>query len=119
MYMVREQTALFDYINGILRQIQIAHIRVDIDALHLYISANLVFTDPTDKLAVERMVDKGPNEKVDLTCQSMSLINISHFKWRNDNYDILLGGKVVLKYPSKPRCFALLPLSLRPRQNCL
>lgn len=61
------------------------------------ISANLVFTDPTDKLAVERMVDKGPNEKVDLTCQSMSLINISHFKWRNDNYDILLGGKVVLK----------------------
>lgn len=61
------------------------------------ISANVVYTDPIDKQAVERMVEKGPNERVDLICQSMTLINISHFKWRNDNYDVYLGDKVVLK----------------------
>lgn len=61
------------------------------------ISSNLVFTDPSDKEAVELMVEKGPNENVELTCVSLSLLNIFHFKWRRDAYDILLEDRVVLK----------------------
>lgn len=61
------------------------------------LSGNLVFTDPCDNEAVSLMVEKGPNEKVELTCLSLSLLNISHFKWRSDVYDILLGDKAVLK----------------------
>lgn len=61
------------------------------------ISSNLVFTDATDKEAVELMVEKGPNDNVELTCLSLSLLNIFHFKWRSDIYDILLEDRVVLK----------------------
>ncbi|MDE5755820.1 MAG: hypothetical protein K2I23_01870 [Clostridia bacterium] len=61
------------------------------------ISSNLVFTDLTDKSAVELMVEKGPNENVELTCLSLSLLNIFHFKWRSDIYDILLEDRVALK----------------------
>ncbi len=61
------------------------------------ISSNLVFTDSTDRDAVELMVEKGPNENVELTCLSLSLLNIFHFKWRSDLYDILLEDRVVLK----------------------
>lgn len=61
------------------------------------ISANLVFTDPADREAVELMVEKGPNDNVELTCLSLSLLNIFHFKWRSDIYDILLEDRVALK----------------------
>ena len=68
-----------------------------VNSKHNDISSNLVFTDPTDRNAVELMVEKGPNENVELTCLSLSLLNIFHFKWRSDIYDILLEGRVVLK----------------------
>lgn len=61
------------------------------------LSSNLVFTDPADKEAVELMVEKGPNDNVELTCLSLSLLNIFHFKWRSDIYNILLEDKIVLK----------------------
>lgn len=61
------------------------------------ISSYLVFTDLTDKSAVEFMVEKGPNDNVELTCLSLSLLNIFHFKWRSDIYDILLEDRVALK----------------------
>ena len=32
-----------------------------------------------------------------MTCLSLSLLNIFHFKWRSDPYDILLEDRVVLK----------------------
>ena len=60
------------------------------------LSSNLVFTDPADKEAVELMVEKGPNDNVELTCLSLSLLNIFHFKWRSDIYNILLEDKIVL-----------------------
>ena len=61
------------------------------------ISSNIVFTDSVDKSAVELMVEKGPNDNVELTCLSLSLLNIFHFKWRSDIYDIMLEDKVVLR----------------------
>lgn len=61
------------------------------------ISSNIVFTDYVDKSAVELMVEKGPNDNVELTCLSLNLLNIFHFKWRSDIYDILLDDKVVLR----------------------
>ncbi|MDE6275264.1 MAG: hypothetical protein K2M75_01855 [Clostridia bacterium] len=61
------------------------------------ISSNLVFTDSIDKSAVELMVEKGPNDNVELTCLSLSLLNIFHFKWRSDTYDILLEDRVALR----------------------
>lgn len=57
----------------------------------------LIFAGGNDKKAVEIMVDKGPNERVDIICVSMSVMNISHVRWQNDSYNIRLGGKTVLK----------------------
>ncbi len=59
-------------------------------------SSNLVFTDSSDREAVELMVEKGPNDKVDLTCLSVSILNIFHFKWKSDVYKVMLGDKVAL-----------------------
>lgn len=61
------------------------------------LSGYLVFASENDDKAVDVMVEKGPNERVDIICQSLSIMNISHVKWKNDNYNIRLGGKTVLK----------------------
>ena len=61
------------------------------------ISQYVVFTDSVDQEEVERMVEKGPNDKVDLTCMSLTLLNIFHFKWQSDLYYVLLGDKVALR----------------------
>lgn len=57
----------------------------------------IVFASDNDKKAVDIMVEKGPNERVDIICVSMSVMNISHVRWQNDCYNIRLGGKSVLK----------------------
>lgn len=57
----------------------------------------IIFASDNDKKAVEIMVEKGPNERVDILCVSMSVMNISHVRWQNDSYNIRLGDKTVLK----------------------
>lgn len=57
----------------------------------------VIFASDNDRKAVEIMVEKGPNERVDITCVNLSVMNISHVRWQNDNYNIRIGGKTVLK----------------------
>lgn len=61
------------------------------------LSDYVVLADGRDENAVGIMVEKGPNDNVDLTCLNLSLLNVLHFQWRKDNYDVRLDGKVALK----------------------
>lgn len=61
------------------------------------LSKYLVFASQKDDDAVGIMIEKGPNEKVDIICQSLSIMNISHLRWKNDNYNIRLNEKTVMK----------------------
>lgn len=51
-----------------------------------------------DEININNMVEKGPNDEVELNCRSVKVLGISHIRWNKNIYLLKYHGKPLLKY---------------------
>lgn len=57
----------------------------------------IIFTGKEDAEVVKMMVDRGPNEYVEINCQHMTIMSVSHVDWQTNTYSIKIGDKTIFK----------------------
>ena len=108
--LVEESIEIQNYIDGILTENDEEPSKVDSNLIDAVVGAvenvikNEKFDDYftlsslEDEVNVNNMVEKGPNDEVELNCRSAKVLGISHIRWNTNQYYFCYEGKPLLKF---------------------